>query len=47
MEKLRKFHVIAASCPLKRKTYCDKCRFNNGWDNNMNTYCNHDNKDWR
>lgn len=29
-EKLRKMHVIAPSCPLKRKTYCDNCRYNNG-----------------
>ena len=46
-EKLRKFHVIAPSCPLKRKTYCDNCRYNNGWDGNMKTYCNYGNKDWR
>lgn len=43
--KLLNFHVIAPSCPLKRKTYCDKCKYNNGWDSSK-TYCHYHDKDW-
>lgn len=42
--KLLKFHVIAPNCPLKRKTYCDRCQYNNGWD--TKTYCHYHDKDW-
>ena len=47
--KLRKFRVVADSCPLKKKD-CNKCRYNDGFDFSSKTYCHYvdkDNKDWR
>lgn len=43
MEKLRKFRIVADSCPLKKKD-CNKCKYCNGYDTKV--YCHYGDKDW-
>lgn len=43
--KERKYRVVADSCPLKKKD-CNKCKWNNGFDFNMKTYCYYGDKDF-
>jgi hypothetical protein len=41
--KLRKFRVVADSCPRKRKD-CKNCRYCFGYDTKV--YCYYGDKDW-
>lgn len=43
MEKLRKYRIVADSCPL-HKNDCNKCKYCAGFDSKV--YCNYGNKDW-
>ena len=43
MVKLRKFRIVADSCPLKKKD-CNKCKYSNGYDEKI--YCQYGDKDW-
>ncbi len=43
-EKLRKFRIVADSCPLKRKD-CDKCKYCACFEGNK-VYCHYGDKDW-
>ena len=42
--RLRKFRIVADSCPLHRKD-CEKCRYSNGYDTKV--YCYYGDKEWR
>ena len=41
--RLRKFRIVADSCPLKRKN-CNTCRYCNGYDKKV--YCYYGEEDW-
>lgn len=42
--RLRKFRIVADSCPLHRKD-CERCRYSNGYDTKV--YCYYGDKEWR
>lgn len=44
--KLYNYRVVADKCPLKRKD-CRKCRYNDGFDFNMKTYCGYRDKNFK
>lgn len=42
--KLRKFRIVADSCPLNKKD-CLKCKYCACYDTNV--YCHYGDKDWK
>lgn len=44
--KAYKYRVVADKCPLKSKN-CNACRYNNGFDFNMKTYCGYCDKEFK
>ena len=40
------YRVVADKCPLKRKN-CYVCRYNNGFDFDMKTYCGYSDKEYK
>lgn len=44
--KLYKYRVVADKCPLKKKD-CGKCKYNNGFDFGMKTYCGYNDDEFR
>lgn len=44
--KLYKYRVVADRCPLKKRD-CNKCKYNNGFDFGMKTYCGYNDDEFR
>lgn len=40
------YRVVADKCPLKRKN-CYVCRYNNGFDFDMKSYCGYRDKEYK